>query len=162
MDMFGKLLAVECLCSYYIRTEIYALKRREINSVHKLVKRATFSYEWAKRYVHAISFRVSCFLTCEPYESYFHSAGSVSPFKEILSFRNCWRLKTWTRKGLFTTILRSKNMWKVSKMMMEMFLRNGKGDAREVQNIRPTELNKRLADIIPFCHSFRNTGISAY
>ena len=53
-------------------------------------------------------------------------------------------------------------MWKVSKMIMEMFLRNGKGDEREVQNIRPTELNKRLADSIPFCHSFRTTGISAY
>ena len=45
MDMFGKLLAVECLYGYYIRTEIYALKRREINSVHKLVKRAAFFYE---------------------------------------------------------------------------------------------------------------------
>ena len=40
MDMFRKLLALECLCIYYIPTEIYALKRREINSVHKLVKRA--------------------------------------------------------------------------------------------------------------------------
>ena len=30
--------------------------------------------------------------------------------------------------------------------LMEMFLRNEKGDEREVQNIQPTELNKRLAD----------------
>ena len=43
------------LCSYYTHTEIYALKRREINSVHKLVKRVAFFYEWAKRYVHSVS-----------------------------------------------------------------------------------------------------------
>ena len=55
MDMFGKLLAVECLYGYYIRTEIYALKRSEINSVHKLVKCAAFFYEWAKRYVQSVS-----------------------------------------------------------------------------------------------------------
>ena len=35
--------------------------------------------------------------------------------------------------------------------LMEMFLRKEKGDEREVQNIQPTELNKRLADLIPFC-----------
>ena len=34
--------------------------------------------------------------------------------------------------------------------LMEMFLRNEKGDEREVQNIQPTELNKRLADFFPF------------
>ena len=31
-----------------------------------------------------------------------------------------------------------------------MFLRNEKGDEREVQDIQPTELNNRLADFIPF------------
>ena len=35
--------------------------------------------------------------------------------------------------------------------LMEMFLRNEKGNEREGQNIQPTELNKRLADFIPFC-----------
>ena len=34
--------------------------------------------------------------------------------------------------------------------LMETFLRNEKGDEREVQNIQPTELNNRLADFIPF------------
>ena len=34
--------------------------------------------------------------------------------------------------------------------LMEMFLRNEKGDEREVQDIQPTELNNRLADFIPF------------
>ena len=64
--MFGKLLALECLRSYYIRTEIYALKRRQINSVQKLVKRARVS-----KTVRPISSRVSFLLTCEPYEMIF-------------------------------------------------------------------------------------------
>ena len=34
--------------------------------------------------------------------------------------------------------------------LMETFLRNEKGDEREVQNIQPTELNNLLADFIPF------------
>ena len=44
---------------------------------------------------------------------------------------------------------------------MEMFLRNRKGDEREVQIIEPTELNKRLAHFMPFCEDREDYKISS-
>ena len=44
---------------------------------------------------------------------------------------------------------------------MEMFLRNKKGDEREVQIIEPSELNKRLAHFMLFCKDRENYKISS-
>ena len=81
---------------------------------------------------------------------------------EIISteFDKCWTLKTWTRKGLLITILRSRIMWKVSRKqeherknetrceIVGNVLRNEKNDEWEVQNIESAELNKHLAEFI--------------
>ena len=81
---------------------------------------------------------------------------------EIISteFDKCRTLKTWTRKGLLITILRSRIMWKVSRKqeherksetrceIVGNVLRNEKNDEWEVQNIESAELNKHLAAFI--------------
>ena len=63
----------------------------------------------------------------------------------------CWSLKTWTRKSLFITMLRSgiileslenKNVKKKTKRdvkLLETFLRNAESDEREMQNIEPAD-----------------------
>ena len=50
---------------------------------------------------------------------------------------------------------------KARRTVVEMFLRNKKGNEREVQIIEPTELNKRLAHFMPFCKDRGDYKISS-
>ena len=121
---------------------------------------ARIAFPLVRKTIRPIRCRVSCFLTCEPHQGDLHSAGSSwQCFACLLSLRKCRGLKTWTRKGLLITIVRSRITWKVSKTRTrkrkrnEMWncwkcLRNEKSDGREVQNIEAAEWNKHLSDFI--------------
>ena len=102
--------------------------------------------------------RVSSFLTCEPKQGDFYSAGSISLLLRNLS--QVLKLKNMNEKRFvdhdtsvedYVESLENRNTKEKTKRdvkLLETFLRNEKNDEREVQDIEPAELNKHLAEFI--------------